>query len=303
MPIAHSVTLLLTHSSSQMLTQNHLEIYLSAARHPNLEVSDCFGSSIEQSIDLSSRPTHMNGTYTPRDLILRIKILELYTLHVLPRNEEWQYAKDFIATSELLDAERREAFLHSLQSLEEQNDMDKHQKMELMCQRDEDRERERRRTEKREEEERRLDSVPAKLEMHTKGHRRSDSEKDYGIDDPLSTSTAMRPSGPSNLNLTKQSMPGNKLSPPSRAHAPSKKASSRNTSTRALLATLRYLVPSMMQLLSNNPTITLRTVLFVVALIMAFGRRDVRNRVGRITGFGWNKIKGTVGMGIKVSYL
>jgi hypothetical protein len=47
----------------------------------------------------------------------------------------------------------------------------------------------------------------------------------------------------------------------------------------------------------------MRMVIFLAALIVAFSRRDVRDRVGRLTGTGWDKIKGTVGMGVKVSYI
>ena len=46
---------------------------------------------------LEKRPGHRRqntGTDTPRDLEKRIKLLELYTLHVLPRNEEWDYARE-----------------------------------------------------------------------------------------------------------------------------------------------------------------------------------------------------------------
>ena len=63
-----------------------------------------------------------NGTDTPRDLNTRIKLLELYTLHVLPRNDEWDYAREFISMSEVLDDERKEAFLLALHSLKEEKE-------------------------------------------------------------------------------------------------------------------------------------------------------------------------------------
>ena len=63
---------------------------------------------------------HDNGAGTPRDLKSRLKILEIYTLHVLPRNEEWNYARAVINMSETLDEERKEAFLQTLQVLRDQ---------------------------------------------------------------------------------------------------------------------------------------------------------------------------------------
>lgn len=56
---------------------------------------------------------------TPKDLNSRIKILELFTLHVLPRNNEWDYARSFVSNSDILDEERREAFLQTLNELQE----------------------------------------------------------------------------------------------------------------------------------------------------------------------------------------
>jgi hypothetical protein len=39
---------------------------------------------------------------------------------VLLRNDEWDYAREFISMSSVLDEERREAFLQALQSLYEE---------------------------------------------------------------------------------------------------------------------------------------------------------------------------------------
>ena len=70
---------------------------------------------------MQRRKSH-TGTDTPRDLNTRIKLLELYTLHVLPRNDEWDYAREFISMSEVLDDERKEAFLLALHSLKEEKE-------------------------------------------------------------------------------------------------------------------------------------------------------------------------------------
>ncbi|MCJ1400945.1 hypothetical protein MMC11_004156 [Xylographa trunciseda] len=303
--VSNLATLLLAYSSSQTLTQNHLETYLSSARHPSLDLSDRSKGSNEQSIEFSSPSFHNGGTDTPRDLNSRIKILEIYTLHVLPRNEEWQYAKDFIAMSEILDDERREAFLQTLQSLEEQKGMDEHQEMETLRQQEESRMRERHERETGEEEKRRLEAERAKQEAEARQHKRSDSEKDYGIDNPTSTKPAQKPPGPSNLKSTKPSQPNNRLSPSSRAHAPARKPGSRSTYKRiiALMTALQHMVLEMAQSISRNPTVLLRTIFFIIALLVALGRRDIRDRIGKITGLGWDKMKGTVGMGVKVSYL
>ena len=300
--MSRSATLLLTHSPSQTHTQNHLETYLSSTRHPTFDLSERFGEQSEQSTESMSRPSHTRETNTPRDLNSRIKILELYTLHVLPRNEEWQYAKEFITLSEILDDERRETFLQALQTLEEQKDMDDNQEMETLRQHEEARARERLEREARDEESRRIDSERVRTEAQ---HKRSDSGKDYGIDNAASTKSSSKVPGPSNLKSTRQSQPNNRPSPTSRAHAPAKKPGSRNTYRRgiAVLTALQNLVLKMTQSMSRNPIVLLRTIFFIIAFLVALGRKDVRDRIGRIKGLGWNKIRGTVGMGMKVSYL
>ena len=71
----------------------------------------------------------------------------------------------------------------------------------------------------------------------------------------------------------------------------------------AFLASLQQLLLSIARSTTNNPTILLRTILFLVALVVALSRRDVKERIRRITGVGWGKLKSTVGMGVKVSYI
>ncbi|MCJ1385737.1 hypothetical protein MMC17_008860 [Xylographa soralifera] len=303
--VSNLATLLLAHSSSQILTQNHLETYLSSAHHPTFDLSERFKESSEQSIEFRSPPSHARGTNTPRDLSSRIEILETYALRVLPRNEEWQYAKDFITMSEVLDDERRDTFLQALQTLEEQKGMDEHQEIETLRQQEEARAHERLEREARDEEERRIESERARIEAEPRQHKRSNSEKDYGIDNAASTKLPNKLPGPSNLKSTRQLPPNNRLSPTSRAHAPARKPGSSNTYGRgiALLTALQNLVLKMAQSMSRNPMVLLRTIFFIIAFLVALGRRDVRDRIGRITGLGWDKMKGTVGMGVKVSYL
>ena len=54
---------------------------------------------------------------------------------------------------------------------------------------------------------------------------------------------------------------------------------------------------------AGNPMSFARTLLFLLGLLVALSRQGVRERLRRITGAGWQKVKGTVGMGVKVSYI
>ena len=113
-----SATLLLSHSTSQRVNQRKIEAYLAATNRTAVEEPDHLTSIGQEDITTSGQPSHMSYTDTPRFLDSYVKVLEIYTLHVLPRISEWKYAKDFINMSEVLDEDRRECFLQTLQELE-----------------------------------------------------------------------------------------------------------------------------------------------------------------------------------------
>src|SRR5271170_75830 len=191
-----SSTLLLGQAPTQTLNQSRLETYLSSSQ-PDLDISN----HLNRSNSSRSRP-HINGTSTPKDLTSRLKILELFTLHVLPRNSEWDYARSFITNSDVLDDERREAFLQTLQELQDDKDHDGEDVFEESAEE--------------------LQTEPGKdaqkvavetvtgsegAEVHSKHHKRTSSEVDYGIETSL-------PNGTTNSN-------GHTIPAPAPAPAPS----------------------------------------------------------------------------------
>ena len=251
------------------------------------------------------RINHTDGNTTPRVLASRIKILELYSLHILPRNNELAYAKEFITLSDILDEERREAFLQALQSQEDEISKD-HDREETRIQ-----ELERNREFEREQVERKmLKEVETRdehlmVEQKIAGHRKTESEKDYGIDGSrpvfVNSNTSSRSPKPMN-KLIKEPQPNN---PRSSLSNSSNKSVSAGIYKRglAIITALQHLISNMTHSLSKNPISLLRFALFLMGLIAALSRRDVKERAGRITSSGWDKIKKTVGMGVKVSYV
>ena len=208
--------------------------------------------------------------------------------------------------SEILDDERREAFFQTLQALEDQNIPPDDDLAKVLREQEARRKQERLETERREGDEAAKSETEQVVQIPArKDHRRSDSEKDYGIDEPSSNKQARAQAEPSKLRPLRPPEPSSRLSPSSHARGPTKKLTSKGVHARgeAIVLALRRLVINMTQSLSKNPLLLLRTIFFLVALLAALGRRDVRDRVGRITGLSWDKIKGTVGMGVKVSYL
>ncbi|TLS29863.1 hypothetical protein PpBr36_03546 [Pyricularia pennisetigena] len=290
--VINLATLLLAHANNQGLNQKRLETYLAASNTPSLDLYSKFQtpSTPLQRPRSPVKPQHAptpSGADTPRDLNARVKILELYTLHVLIRNNEWDYAREFISVSSVLDDERREAFLMALQSLQEEHEaQEAHEKQERQKQEDQLRrdleEARRLRAENEERERRRLEEERV---------RREGSEVDYGIEETPGR-VARSPAG----GTSRKSKPQGK---DKRAAA----APSFAARAAIVITNLKGLVERMSASIHANPGPLLRMLAFIVSLLVIFGQQRIRERVSRILGNSWSKVKATAGMGVKASYI
>ena len=223
---------------------------------------------------------------------------------MLPRNEEWDYARDFIKMSDILDEEAREAFLQNLNDLEEQKNGPKPDTQGRAQYDNID-----------EQHERELQQIkPPHEEDETTFHdtqenaedseatprsppRKPHSEHDYGIEIPRP------PAPPSQSSLKPPGRPPQSRTVHSPPTTSRKKSSSSPQGLYARSATIllnfQHLIASMTQSLSRNPMALLRFVLFILGLVVALSRRDVKGRIAR----GWDKVRQTIGMGVKVSYI
>lgn len=229
----------------------------------------------------------------------QLEILELYILHVLPRNNEWQYAREFVAMSQFLDEERREDLLQTLEVLEEQKHHD--QILEANT------------GNKREEE---LEHIKDDARVGNNGtrqsrqalSRQSEGEKDYGIDELAPKASRMNDIAPEGKETETKKVPPVKsarfLSRSEKSRAPGKRHS-QGASNRsiAFLGALQRLASNVTTTALRSPAGLLRTVLFVVALTLAMSRRDIRELLRRVGASGWERMKRTAGMGVKVSYI
>lgn len=204
--------------------------------------------------------------------------------------------------SDVLDEEQREVFMQELQILEDQKHSESDQEAAILRRQQEEREVELKEKQRREAEESKAEEERVKTAPEPKQLKRTDSGKDYGIDEPAITKSTKRQPGPSNLRSARPPQTDERLTPSARA---SRKVSQNRTYGRgiALISSSQQLVLNLAQSMSKNPMVLFRTILFLIALIVAFGRRDIRDQLNRITERGWAKIKGTVGAGVKVSYL
>ncbi|TVY47441.1 hypothetical protein LOCC1_G002780 [Lachnellula occidentalis] len=300
--VINLATLLLAHARTQKTNQTRLETYLASSTTPALQIS----SSLLDSSSNTPRPRSpqkSGGTDTPRDLNARVKILELYTLHVLLRNNEWDYAREFISISSVLDEERREAFLQALQSLrDEQVEAEKREGEERRWQEAQVQEARKRREEK----ERRRDES-----------ERAGSEVDYGVEDSHSRPSTAR-SAKAN-SVTSSTSP--KATPPAPNPAPKPNSNSKSTTPPirrtpaaapkrvppTLIARASKIIQNVRKVLTEDvlaafktrPLFLLQLLAFIIGMVMLMGRRDVKERVRRM----WGRVRETVGMGVKVSYI
>ncbi|KAL3444973.1 hypothetical protein BJX65DRAFT_164519 [Aspergillus insuetus] len=288
-------TLLLNHSPSQTVNQQRLETYLSSYGQPNLDIEEHLNS-----------PTNLQrlngGTDTPKDLAARVRLIELFTLHVLPRNEEWDYAREFVNLSEVLDEERKEVFLQTLDGLKEEKEQGKLRAAALQREKDAELERQIQEAERQKAE----DIAAAERASQQKGHKRSDSEVDYGIEKPHPNGNARGKKSTDKGGSSKAGSSSSRkaVSPPSSKNVKkAEKPETRARQSQALATVLRNLVQYLGKSISNNPLWFVRSLLFLLGLIFALNRPNVRERIRRIVGSGWQKVRGTVGMGVKVSYI
>ncbi|KAL8387961.1 hypothetical protein RB595_009548 [Gaeumannomyces hyphopodioides] len=314
--VINLATLLLAHATNQSLNQKKLESYLASSNAPNLDLSSRFGTP---AAPVTPRRRHRSpiknaasGADTPRDLNARVKILELYTLHVLIRNNEWDYAREFISVSSVLDEERREAFLQALSSLqEEQQEQERQESAER--ERQEERLREdlqearRLRAENEEHERRRLE--------HDRLRREGGSEVDYGIEatpDAAVTKHRHTPNsggggggvGAGAGGMRRKSSAGTHAS---KTHDKAKAAAAPlSVGARAaiIISNIRKLVvEGMTSSIQSNPTVVLRMLAFIVGLLAMLSNQRIRERVSRILRTSWDKVKTTARMGSTATYL
>ncbi|KAK4157932.1 hypothetical protein C8A00DRAFT_11300 [Chaetomidium leptoderma] len=342
--VINLATLLLAHAKTQILNQKRLENYLAAARTPNLDISsDRFTESSARRYRSSSTASGNNnnnshrrgdpsaGADTPRDLNARVKILELYTLHVLPRNNEWEYAREFISVSPVLDDERREAFLQAMDTLREEQ---------VEAERREDEERRKReeairgdieearrlRAENEAREKKRLEEERVKREEEAGERERAAkaasasaaataaTEGDFGVErtrTPPPPKAKAKAKGGSSRSKPPASPGAGGMARP-RGPVPRRGASGSSNAVAAptlmsraslVVDNLRTLVEELAGVFQTKPYVLLRMLAFVVGLLLLLSRKRIRERIAKILAASWGKVKATAGMGTKVSYI
>lgn len=307
--VINLATLLGTHMPDQRLVQHRLESFLAASE------GSASSAYLAFSQDGVSTPMS-NSSYSPKQLASRQRILEIYTLHVLPANGEWDYAQQFIEMSDVLDEERKEQFLHALQAYREQMDGTAQRDQELNEQREREMEEQRQEEAKQAEEARRLEEEAKKSKKRKKPSEPADQQKSPSISTQPPNGNAAPPTPPHTPQPSSSAIPT-----PTPSVAPARPSSSspksqKKTQPRAsppptlyrrassAFGNLQQMVMQAGRNFTGQGSIAmLRFLMFMMAFLLIVARRDLRIKIRRAMETGWVKVKQTVGMGVKVSYV
>jgi hypothetical protein len=194
--------------------------------------------------------------------------------------------------SEVMDDERKEAFLQALHGLKEEQHVAAVRERDIQRAQQEQLEQQR----KDEEEARLLEAKRAEEESR----RREEMKRHPKQPEAAAREAVNRPKSSHGRGPSTSARP---------RPAPKKEVGRRAPPTSfyaratAVIATVQALVLGIPRNLRSNPMLLFRSILFLLVFALAFGRRDLRERVKRIVEQAWAKVQGTVGMGVKVSYI
>lgn len=264
------VMLLLSHAADQRPTQKRLEAYMSAS------------SSL------------MGNDEDPKAVAQRVKLMELYILHVLPKVDEWQYAREFTQGSNDLDDDQKEQFLATLDALfGEKEEAEEHARR-IEAQRDAEIESARLAAENR-----------SSVSPSVSGSIRSSSSRQRKPSP--SNSIRQRPKSRGSVSGAHLEVPGQRSKGSRSAEREKSKegavaarhqASSLFGHTQALFTKMQKAMFS-----AQGNSLLLRTVIMLCAVVYATSKKKVRERIKRLLMVAWLKTSRTVGMGMKVTYI
>jgi TolA-binding protein len=294
--VVNLATLLLGHMPDQRANQARLESYLASSEDAGAVVGFYDGVSTPMSTHSSS----------PKALQARVKVLELYALHVLPEVGEWEYAREFVEGCGNLDEERKEAFLAALEGLKEEREGLKRREVELQEQRDREAQEELRRREQ--VEQKRVEEAERERQRHEQQQKETAAKTASNTATAAASSSNIEPrTSALNDNNTNSNTPPNnhpRSTQPSRSARKPPPNSQQPTAANAttLLTRLTSLAHHLRRSLGPS-LLNARLLIFFFAFLLLAARRDFRVRLRRALGEAWAKVRRTVGMGVKVSYV
>lgn len=288
--VVNLATLLLGHMPDQRMNQGRLEGYLASSE----DAGGILG------YDGVSTPMSTHSA-SPKALQARTKVLELYALHVLPEVGQWDYAKEFVEGCGNLDEERKEAFLSALDGLKEEKEGLKRREVELQEQREREVQEEKMKREQ--EEKRRVEEAERERQKQEQQQQQQKANAAKLASNNASSSSTNGPSNNGNTSNTNNNANSNNRVPqPSRSARKTPSSPSSQQQPTTLLTRLTALAHHLRHNLGPS-LLNARLLMFLFAFLLLAARRDVRVKLRRALADSWDKVRRTVGMGVKVSYV
>ena len=217
---------------------------------------------------------------------------------MLPANGEWDYARTLISSSDILTDEEQDILRQELDDAEAESDAEQGgQAVQSTNHTDLEEELQDQEVEEADSNEMDVDEEAILTASPKPAHNRHDSDKDFGIEDPQPS--ADLPQTMPKSSLKPSSVPAQYRAAKSSPTKSSKHSTSLFKRSAAIMSNFQRLIKSITQTASRNPMGLLRIVLFLVGIVVALGRRDVKEKLRQA----WAKVQRTVGMGVKVSYI
>lgn len=285
--------LLLKHSPSQAITQQHLEMYLSS---PNQEDTNNITLSGSPGIAQSGN-SGSDAISTARSFHSQTLILELFALHVLPRNGEYVYSEELICSSDAISGDQRESYLSALKMLKEEKEQGLLRGAELQRRENEEMKQQRR------AQERISEQTSARQTKLNQIEPAREFSSEYACE-AAKTFNGEKPSS----KFERQSV--SSLTPRRYSHQQlGSQPSNMPTEHGVIFRLLRFprlflsFFRSMRRYIKTDPIAFLNALLVIFGFLMAIRQPKFRSRLLSVLDVAFKKVKGTVGMGTRVSYI
>lgn len=261
---------MLNHSPSQAISQQRLELYLSSSNQAWSNDKALLGSpDTAQGVTPDS-----DATSCPQ---IPIPIFELFVLHVLPRNEEYLFAEEFIRSSDAISEDQKQYYVSTLRMLKEERERGILRATEIQRRRDQEM-----------EQQRQVEEEVSQKTLATETHSRQAEP----VSHPLSKD-ANRTVKTVNMRNSSSNFEA--------STAPTERGE-----TRRLMRLLRFFSSSFRSLrhiVEADPVIFVHVLLVIFGFLMAIRHTKFRRKLLAGLNIAFKKVRETVGMGARISQI
>lgn len=273
---SYRATLCLKNPHNHEKLRFRLERYLSALTRKISARADSVKVVQSDTANENSTDSSLKAMFKPEEVTSIHILIELYALHVLPQDKNWDRARDYLTTNLLLDDDTRGTFLKTLDSLEAKMTEAETAESEV--------------------------SRKTKDAFSEMKHQSSASHEGSAESETL---PAVELGGFPDSTESYERVRRRKMEASLLNQDPSfwrfLREDRRPSQVPGVMGTFSKYVLFCVTIVKSNWAGLLKTILFVIGIVFATSKQTFRRGMRRIMTSGWGKVKATVGMGMKVS--